>query len=265
MILDDPLDQGQPDPGADLLGGEKRIGGVHQVGRAAAAAGIADDNAHLLVLHQHLDHQFPALGHGLDAVAGQMHQGLLDQFRVDLHLRIDFRQAQHPPDPFFLHAAEMQQQGFVDQLTEPHSPAHRLAPVDETEQVLEDLFDFLRLPGHHLEKLQQIPVVRFPRQQSGRTADGGDRVADAVGELGGHVAHRRVPLRLDEQVLVAFQDGRHFLEFLDLFLHGHVQAAVIDGQAGLAGETLERPHPLVHDRFPGDEMVGNDHAERPAG
>ena len=194
-----------------------------------------------------------------------MDQGLLDQFRIDLHLGVGFRQTQHSPDALFLHAAEMEQQAFVDQRAEPHPPAHRLDPVHETEQILEDLFDFFRLAGHHFKKLQPVPVVRFARQQPGGAADGSDRVADAVGELGGHVAHRRVPLRLDEQVFVVFQDPGHLLQFLDFALHGHVQAAVVDGQTGLAGETLQGPHPFIQDRFAGDEVVGNDHPERTAG
>ena len=83
-----------------------------------------------------------------------------------------------------------------------------------------------------------------------------------MGQLRRHVADCGVTPRIHQHFLVFVQFSGHRFQLGHLVLHGLVQAAVFDSQAGLAEEALQGVQLFSSDRMVGDEVVHNDNAQR---
>ena len=255
----------EPHAGAEGLGGEKGIGGAGECQIGKADAGVADGDGDLGVVMAGLDGEPAALGHGFHGVADQVDQHLAELVLIHPEGRVGFRQDQFLDNMLFLQGIIKHDQRFADQRIERMPLPDREILLDKAEQLLKGCLDPCCFTDDHVEKFEPLRLFGFPGQQTRRAADGGDRVADVVHQLRGHVAQGRETFRLDQEVLVLFQLIGHGFQLLDFLLHGHVQVAVLDGQAGLGGKTLQCLDQFIGNGLAGDKMVGDDHPQGAAG
>src|SRR5213078_1418955 len=124
VLLDDPVDEREAEPGAPGLGGEERFEDVGEVLRRDAVPGVGDPHLQLAAGDRRRpDAQLTPLGHGFDRVAAEVPQHLPELLRV------------RPPDE------------GRGELTDDLEAGRRPAVLEQDEDALERLCDVHRLEG----------------------------------------------------------------------------------------------------------------------
>ena len=83
VLLDDPVDERESEPGPFRLGGEEGLEDVGDVGGGDPVAGVAHRDLERLAANGGGDAQLAALRHGLDGVQAEIPEDLPELLRVD--------------------------------------------------------------------------------------------------------------------------------------------------------------------------------------
>src|SRR5207249_8378458 len=83
VLLDDAVDEGEPEPGPLRLGREEGLEHVGDVARGDALAGVADRDLERVAPNGDGDAKLTALRHRLDRVQAEIPQNLPELLRVD--------------------------------------------------------------------------------------------------------------------------------------------------------------------------------------
>ena len=196
VVGDDAVDDRQAEPGAAAERAAERVeDGVDFLGRDAGAL-VAHADLRLPVLGGDEQLQPPAVGHRLEAVGGQVPDDLpqlvlvgVDPHRIRRHLDLD--------DVVVggLGALAQQRGGVLDRPAgvdpgELHPPGPGVGQERRDGRVQP-----IRLAQHDVHQRGLLGRQRqLAAQHLHRARHRGQRVADLVGDAGGHLAHRRQPL-----------------------------------------------------------------------
>ncbi len=193
VLLHDAVGDGEPQPRALVLGGEKRVEGVGQGLGVHAGPGVLHRHPHPVVPRPgHPDPDLPALGGHLQGVDRQVQEELLELFRVALDLRVR-PQVEGEPHPL---AAALLLEGAVpfQGLGHPHGPGlHRLGP-GEVQKAPDQGLQAVDL-GVHVghEAPAALAEPRLLREHVEADRHAGQGVSDLVGDAGRELADRGEP------------------------------------------------------------------------
>src|SRR5437588_78965 len=208
MLLENPLTDRQPQPGALALGFGREE-------RLEHPGGDVFGNPRPRVSHAHGDDVLRPLGRDPDparrrvardrlaGVVDQVHEHLLDLVGVHLHLGKARLHVQGRLDLVGHQLVADQHQRGVEQLVDRLAPPLALLAAGERQQVFDDGRRPLRLLTDHQERLLQRR--RHPRlgQEVAEPHDGRERVVQVVGDARDELTDRRHFLRLYELLLQA--------------------------------------------------------------
>src|SRR5215470_8928071 len=83
MLLDDPVNQREPEPRPLFLGREERLEEMGQIARRDAFARVTDRDLEALAANGGCDAELPPLRHRFDRVQAQIPENLTELLRVD--------------------------------------------------------------------------------------------------------------------------------------------------------------------------------------
>ena len=244
MVFHDALGDGQAQPGASLLGGEEGDEDVlpYLRGNAGPVVGDLDLYGPLApVLRGRqvagLDDYPPLAGHGFGGVAQQVQQYLgqllrvggnggqvVDQLQAHLDVLVLAAGGEqlagmfHQAIGIYLFQLQLQGTGVVQKLV--HHPVQAVAFLDDD-----------------MQKLGGLAAGRGRVEVLGGALDGSQRVADLVGQAGGHLSQYRQAIALAnafEHLRVLDIDG-------GLFSHRHEPCDFLGGIAGGTGLVEDVP------------------------
>ncbi len=206
--LDDPLADGEAEPGSLLLGRVERdedalpgLGwdpgaGVAEVDLDAGVAEAGLPPAGELVAGERgCDAEGPAPGHGLEGVERQVEEDLLQLLGVALHRRELGRHLQDDVDARWDLGGE-ELEGPLEDVAHVSRRHARLEGAGVVEEGGHDAVQPVHLLDDDLEELPVLPWEATGVEVLGGALDGGERVADLVGQAGRHLAQRREPVPL---------------------------------------------------------------------
>src|SRR5437899_2381671 len=191
VLLDDTVDQREPEPGSFRLGGEEGLEYVRDVGGGDALAGIADRDLERVAAIGDGDPKLAALRHRLDRVQAQIPENLSELLRVDRphhgrrelsgHLQAAGRGAMLQQDQHLLGGGRH---------VEGRDRQRRGPRV--LEEVLDDVVEPLGLAGHDLrEPLAGVLGGVGAGEDLDRAGERRERIANLVRDVRGHSPERR--------------------------------------------------------------------------
>jgi hypothetical protein len=216
VLLEDLVDEGQPEPRTPLLRRVERLEDARQDLRGDPPAGVGDLGLDRLPGAPGPHRRRPAARHRLAAVAQQVQEDRAELTLVGAHAE---RPGGELPDD--LHAGGRELGGeeveeAADHLVEVLPAEGGLREAREGEVLLRDAVQPVHLARDRVDELARLggggPARELLDEELGVEADGVERVADLVGDLGGDPADRGEPLGPAQLLALASEGGRHVVE-----------------------------------------------------
>src|SRR5690606_3220917 len=199
VAVDEVAADRQPDAHAIGLGGAERLkqAALDLVGEAGA--GIRDDDLDLTwagALRLQRDDPLVTLetGQGIDGIADQIDDHLVNLHLVDQHLRQPRRQLRVHRDALVARADDREPARLLDHAVDVLARTLGLTGGHEAAQSVDDLAAAARLADrlvHQLADLLRLGLASLeqPPARLDIVHDGGERLIQLVGKAGGHLAH----------------------------------------------------------------------------
>jgi len=260
VVGDDSVGDGEPEPGAVLLG---RVEGGEDAAQRLdrdAAAGVGDPHADgFLAVHlvgPRMHHQLAAAPHGVDGVQDDVDEHLLQLLTVPQKAQLAARKTGGDANLLLLQGWGDHCQRLLDDVGQVAAGVTDGRLFGEQQDLGED-----RLQPEHLahDQVGMPPFVgvlgQLPGQAPGKTADGDQRPLQLVGDSRSHLADGRQALLLEQALLGLAELPVGVLNLV-------VEDGVLDRHAGLVGEKLQEAEILLGDRGPGQRIVHHDRPHR---
>ena len=190
MISNNTLHQPQPHTGSHGPGRKKRISHPLQISLINACPAITHINAYLFRLDNHLYDQLTAILHRIYGIAEQMNKNPAHQVGVKITGQIVLRQEQFQFNTLLFHGRIKKHHRLAQQRAELNRFFFRRGILNKVKKIFQNMFNFDRFAGHHIQEFQPFRIICLTGKQSGGSADKGNGITDTVRKLSSHMTNR---------------------------------------------------------------------------